>query len=269
MKSFFSNKIIVITGGSDGIGKALIDLLLPMGAKLATCARNQDKLDLLKARHPGASLFCMIADVSNYDDCSKFITATLKHFGGIDILINNAGISMRGLLKDTEIAVFKKVMDINYFGTVYCTKLALASIIERKGTIVGMSSIAGYRGLPGRSGYSASKFAVNGWLEAIRTELSAYDVNVVWVCPGYTKSNIRNAALTEKATIQGDSPLNENELMKSETCALHILTAIKKRKRTLILTFKGKQTVWINKFFPSWADKLIRNFFFKEGKLIK
>ncbi len=269
MSEFFRNKVVAITGGSDGIGKALIEHLLPLGAKVATCARNQDKLYDLQLRYSKEPLHCIVADVSNYNDCKLFIDSTIKQFGGIDILINNAGISMRALLKDAELDVFKKVMDINFFGTVYCTKLALDSIIHRKGTIVGISSIAGYRGLPGRSGYSASKFALNGWLEAIRTELQEDGVNVMWVSPGFTRSNIRNAALNDKAEAQGESPLNESNLMSSEECAAHILQAVEKRKRTLVLTFTGKQTVFINKFFPSWADKLTRKYFFKDGKLMK
>ena len=269
MDQFFKNKTVAITGGSDGIGKALIELLLPMGARVATCARNQDKLYDLQLRHSTSPLHCVVADVSNYNDCKLFIDSTIKQFGGIDILINNAGISMRSLLKDAELDVFKKVMDINYFGTVYCTKLALNSILERKGTIVGISSIAGYRGLPGRSGYSASKFALNGWLESVRTELLDDGVNVMWVCPGFTRSNIRNAALNAKAQSQGESPLNESELMSAPECARHILRAIEKKKRTLVLTIKGKQTVFINKFFPSWADRLTRKFFFKNGQLVK
>ncbi len=269
MNKFFANKVVAITGGSDGIGKALIEWLLPMGAKIATCSRTQDKLYDLQLRHAQSPIHCVVADVSNHNDCKMFIESTIEQFGGIDILINNAGISMRGMLADTDMEVFKKVMDINFFGALYCTKLALSSITERKGTIVGVSSIAGYRGLPGRSGYSASKFALNGWLEAIRTELSEAGVNVMWVCPGFTRSNIRNAALNEKAKAQGESPLNEGELMSAETCAKEILQAIAQHKRTLVLTFKGKQTVFLNKFFPSIADKLTRKYFFKNGVLIK
>lgn len=269
MSEYFKNKTVAITGGSDGIGKALIELLLPLGAKVATCARNQDKLYDLQLRHSNSPLHCVVADVSKYNDCKLFIESTIKQFGGIDILINNAGISMRSLLKDAELDVFKKVMDINYFGSVYCTKLALQSIIDRKGTIVGISSIAGYRGLPGRSGYSASKFALNGWLEAVRTELMEDEVNVMWVCPGFTRSNIRNAALNANSQSHGESPMNEAELMSPRECAGHILNAIEKKKRTLILTFKGKQTVFVNKFFPSWADKLTRKFFFKNGLLVR
>lgn len=269
MSEFFSNKVVAITGGSDGIGKALVDQLLRYGAKVATCARNQDKLYDLQVSHSGFPIHTIVADVSDFNDCRKFIDSTIKVFGGIDILINNAGVSMRGLLKDTDIDVIKKVMDINFFGTVYCTKLALASIMERKGAIVGISSIAGYRGLPGRSGYSASKFALNGWLEAVRTELMDSDVNVLWVCPGFTRSNIRNAALNNKGQAQGESPLDEGSLMSAAECATHIIKAIEKKKRTLVLTFQGKQTVFLNKFFPAWADKLVKKFFFKDGVLVK
>jgi len=267
--NFFKNKIVVITGGSDGIGKALVDALIPLGAKVATCARNQDKLYDLQLHHPGKSLHTMVADVSSYHDCKNFIEGTIEVFGGIDILINNAGISMRALVKDLEVEVIEKVMDINFKGTLYCTKLALNSIIERKGSIVGVSSIAGYRGLPGRSGYSASKFAVNGFLEALRTEMMDSGVNIMWVCPGFTSSNIRYRALNKKGSAQAESPMDEGKMMSSDLCAQHILQAIEKRKRTLVLTFKGKQTVLMNRFFPSLTDKLVRKFFMKNGELVR
>ena len=269
MSEFFKNKVVAITGGSEGIGKALIDALIPLGAKIATCGRNQDKLYNLQVQYSNHMLHTIVADVSRYDDCKNFINSTIETYGGIDILINNAGISMRALLQDAEVDVIKKVMDINFFGTVYCTKLALNSIIERKGTIVGVSSVAGYRGLPGRSGYSASKFAINGWLEAVRTELLDTGVNVMWVCPGFTRSNIRNAALNSKGYAQGESPLNERDLMSSQDCANHIIKAIEKRKRTIILSFSGKETVFMNRFFPSLTDRLVKRFFYKNGELVK
>ena len=258
-----------MTGGTEGIGKALVEKLLVLGAKVATCGRNQDKLYRLQSEYPSYPLHAVIADVSVENDCRHFIASTIKVFGGIDVLINNAGVSMRGLLKDTTVDVIERVMQINFFGTVYCTKFALESIIKRKGTIVGVSSIAGYRGLPGRSGYSASKFALQGWLEALRTEMLDEGVNVMWVCPGFTASNIRNTALNEKGQAQGESPLDEGSLMTAEACADEILKAIRKHKRTIVLTFNGKRTVFLNKFFPSLTDKLVRNFFFKNGKLVK
>ncbi len=265
----FENKIIAITGGTDGIGKALVTEFLNRGATVATCSRTVEKLSVLKSEFVGKPLFTMVTDVSKEEDCKNFIEAIIEKYNGVDILINNAGISMRALFKDTDLDTLKKVMDINFWGTVYCTKFALDSILKNKGSIVGMSSVAGYRGLPGRSGYSASKFAVNGWLEALRTELLESGVNVMWVCPGYTKSNIRNAALDKNARPQGESPLKEEKLMSAQECANHIIKAIEKRKRTLVLTFTGKETVYLNKFFPSLTDKLTRKFFFKNGELIK
>ncbi len=269
MSAYFKDKVVVVTGGTDGIGKALVDALISMDAKVATCGRNHDKLYRLQSEYPSANLHTMVADVSSENDCRRFIETTVKNFGGIDILINNAGISMRALLKDVSVETIRKVMDINFFGTVYCTKYALNSIIERKGTITGVSSIAGYRGLPGRSGYSASKFAVQGWLEAIRTELMGQGVHVMWVCPGFTASNIRNAALNKDARSHGKSPMEEGRMMTAEECATHILRAIRKKKRTLVLTFTGKRTVFMNKFFPKLTDKLAYKFFIKNGELIK
>jgi short-subunit dehydrogenase len=269
MPENLNNKVVVITGGTDGIGKALVDLYLAKGAKVATCGRNHDKLYRLQSAYPSYPLHTIVADVSNENDCRHFIESTIKVFGGIDILINNAGVSMRALLKDLDVDVIRKVMDINFFGVVYCTKFALDSLIERKGSIVGISSIAGYRGLPGRSGYSASKFALQGWLESIRTELMDDGVHVMWVSPGFTTSNIRNAAFNEEGKQHGETPLDEGKLMTAEECAEHIEKAIENKTRSTVLTFTGKRTVFMNKFFPALADKLVRNFFFKDGKLIK
>jgi short-subunit dehydrogenase len=262
-------KVVVITGGSDGIGKALVELYLNKGAKVATCARNYEKLYQLQSAHTGKPLFIHATDVSKETDCRGFMDAVIKEFGTIDILINNAGVSMRALVQDVDLDTIRRVMDINFWGTVYCTKFALEYIVQNKGTIVGVSSIAGYRGLPGRSGYSASKYAVNGWLEALRTELLESGTNVMWVCPGFTSSNIRNAALNSKGESQGESPMDEGAMMSSDECAVHIADAIEKRKRTLVLTLTGKRAVFMNKFFPSLADKLVRKFFFKNNELVK
>lgn len=267
--SFFNNKVVVVTGGSEGIGKAIIELLIPQGAKIATCGRNHDKLYQLQMQYAGTLLHAVACDVSKENDCKRFIESTIKTFGGIDILINNAGISMRALVKDVDLEVMKKVMDVNFFGAVYCSTFALPSIIERKGTIVGISSIAGYRGLPGRSAYSASKFALQGWLESLRIEMMDQQVNVMWVCPGFVSSNIRNMALDSEGNPQKINPMDESKLMSAEECAQYILNAIEKRKRSLILTFTGKRTVFMNKFFPAFTDKMVHKFYFENGELKK
>lgn len=269
MSSYFQDKVVVVTGGTDGIGKALVEHLLQAGAKVATCGRDHDKLYRLQSNYPSSPLHIMVADVSSENDCRRFMETTIKVFGGIDILINNAGISMRALLKDASTEVARKVMDTNFFGTVYCTKYALDSIVERKGTIVGVSSIAGFRGLPGRSAYSASKFAMRGWLESVKTELLHSGVHVMWVCPGFTASNIRVASLDKDAKSHGQTSMDEGKMMSADECADHILRAVRKKQRSLVLTFTGKRTVFLNKFFPGLADKLTYGFFFKNGELVK
>jgi short-subunit dehydrogenase len=145
----------------------------------------------------------------------------------------------------------------------------LPSILMRRGDIVGISSIAGYRGLPGRSGYSASKYALQGWLEALRTELLYTGVNVIWVCPGFTASNIRQAALNPDAQTTGETTMNEGKMMTPDECAIHILRAISKRKRTLVLTFQGKVAVWGNRLFGALMDRFVHKYYFKDGKLVK
>ena len=269
MSSFFNGKVVAITGGTDGIGKAMIDELVTLGAKIATCGRSHDKIYNLQMQYASVLLHAVVCDVSLEQDCQKFIESTIETFGGIDILINNAGISMRALVKDLELDVIRRLMDVNFFGAVYCTKYALPSIVERKGTIVGISSIAGVRGLPGRSGYSASKFALQGWLEALRTELMDDEVNVMWVCPGFTSSNIRFTALNEKGNTQQENPMDEDKMMSAGECARIILKAVEKHKRSRLITFQAVQVSLLNKFFPSLSDKLIHRFYFKNGKLVK
>ena len=265
----FKNKVVVITGGSEGIGKALVHTFLEDGARVATCGRNFDKLYQLQTQYPNQPLLTHTADVSKESDCNQFIQKVIKVYGTIDILINNAGISMRALFEETELETLQKLMDINFWGAVYCSKFALPFIIENKGSLVGISSISGFRGLPGRSGYSASKFALNGWLESLRTELADSDVHVLTACPGFTASNIRKVALNKAAKPEAESLMQEEKMMSSSECAMHIFKVIEGRRRTMILTTQGKEAVWLNRLFPSLADKLIHKFYFKAGSLIK
>ncbi|RBL89726.1 SDR family oxidoreductase [Chitinophaga flava] len=264
MKTYFQNKTVVITGGSSGIGKALVMEMLQQGAAVAVCGRKLPALEALRNEINHPSLFIFVADVSVEADCKAFMEATMARFGRIDVLINNAGISMRALFRDLDLSVLKSLMDINFWGTVYCTKYAFPAILAAKGTIVGVSSIAGYRGLPGRTGYSASKFAMQGFMEALRTENLHTGVNVMWVCPGFTASNIRNTALNQEGQAQSETPLNEDKLMSAEAVAAAIAKAISKRKRTLVLTGQGKLTVWLNKLVPGLLDGLVYSHFKKE-----
>lgn len=268
--SFFQDKVVVITGGSDGIGKALIQALIPLGARVATCGRSHDKIYKLQMEYSNVLLHAVACDVSDEQECRAFIESTLETFGGIDILINNAGLSMRALFLESRSEVTRKIMNVNFMGAVYCTQYALPSIVERKGVLVGISSTAGYRGLPGRAAYSASKFALQGWLESLRVEMMNKGVHVMWVCPGFTASNVRYAALDGRAEARGESVLDEGKLMSAEECAGHILRAIEKKKRTLVLTFLGKVTVLLNKVAPSLADRLTyKHYYNKKGEFVK
>ncbi len=258
------DKVIVVTGASTGIGAALGKEALNRGARLAICARNMDKLAAAFAGSDSERLLMFAADVSKEDDCKAFTEAVINKWGGADVLINNAGVSMRALFEDVELQVIKELMDINFWGTVYCSKYLLPSILKNRGTIAGVSSIAGYRGLPARTGYSASKFAMQGFLEALRTELLHTGVNVMWLCPGFTASNIRNTARSAAGNAQGESPIDEQKLMTAEECASLILNAVEKRKRTVVMTRQGKLTVWLNKLFPGFADKQVHKHFLKE-----
>ena len=264
MNAFFSQKTILITGGTSGIGKALAIDLLSQGARVAVCARDQQKLDQIAHALNNPNFLAIKADVSREEDCKNFVNTAVEHFGAIDILINNAGISMRALFEDVDINVLKQSMDINFWGTVYCCKHALPHIIASKGSIAGISSIAGYKGLPCRTGYSASKFAMQGFLESLRIEMLHRGVNVLWISPGFVASNIRNTALNAGGVAQTETPLDESKLMSAEECASRILHAIQKRKRSLLMSTQGKLTVWMNKFFPGFVDQQVYNHFANE-----
>jgi dehydrogenase/reductase SDR family member 7B len=255
------NKVVIITGASSGIGKSLAFSFGREGAKIIITGRKE--ASLLKVSQAlseaGIDNLAIVSDVSIEADNVDMINKTIQKYGKIDILINNAGISMRSMFEDCDLKVIKSLMDINFWGTVYATKYALPHIKSTKGSIVGISSIAGYRGLPVRTGYSASKFAVNGFLEALRTELLHTGVHVLTACPGFTASNIRVAALGSDGSSKGETMRDEGKMMKSEEVADRILKAVKNRDRGMILTLKGNAIIWINKLFPKLADRLTYN----------
>jgi dehydrogenase/reductase SDR family protein 7B len=260
------NKVIIITGGSSGIGRACALAFGRAGGKIVINGRNAQKLDEVGQELAAANIeyLAVAGDVSSEEDCRQLIEQTVAQFGRIDVMLNNAGISMRALFQDVELDVIRQLMDINFWGTVYCTKFALPYILESKGSIIGISSIAGYQGLPGRTGYSASKFAMQGFLGALRTETLHQGIHVMVACPGFTASNIRNTALAADGSQQGESPRDEGKMMTSEEVADRILYATRKRQRDIVMTTQGKLAVLLGKFFPGLTDKLVYNQMKKE-----
>lgn len=260
-----TSKVVIITGASSGIGLAAAREFAGKGANLVLAARRDDLLvQIEKELSKTTEVLIVKTDVSKEEDCKNLIAKAVEHFGKIDILINNAGISMRALFKDVDLSVIKQLMDVNFWGTVYCTKYALPWLLKSHGSVVGVISIAGFKGLPARTGYSASKFAIYGFLDTLRIEHLKENLHVMIFAPGFTTSNIRYAALTADGSKQGETPRNESDMMSAEDCAKHLIKGVIKRKSQVVLTFTGKLVVFLNKFFPRLVDKLEYNFMKKE-----
>lgn len=257
-------KVAIITGASKGIGFELAKLMAKNGYKLCLAFRDIGlKNDVLAAVSLSETDIEVVqADVSLEEDCRKIVDACVEKFGQIDILVNNAGITMRGLFHQQDLAVFKKVVEVNYWGTVWCTYYAMPYLLKSKGVVMGVSSIAGFKGLPTRTAYSSSKYAMEGFLDALRTENLETGLDVLVFRPGFTATNIRNSALSGDESSKGSWAKKEVKEMKAEQVAQIMLDAIEKRKNGIVLTLNGKLAWTLNKFFPNWVSQL----FFKHVK---
>ena len=264
---YFRDKVVIITGASSGIGLASARLLASRGARVVMAARSYERMvELAPSVSPDPErVLCVKADVTSEEDCRNLVEEAVKRFGRIDILVNNAGISMRAMFKDLDLGVIRSLMDVNFWGTVQCTKYALPYLLETKGQVVGVISIAGFSALPARTGYSASKYAVRGFLDTVRIEHLKDGLNVLVFAPGYTESNVRKAALTADGSPQGETPLKEEKLMSAEECARHLAKGLEKRKSQVVLTGLGKATVLAHNLFPRLTDKLTYGFIAREA----
>jgi short-subunit dehydrogenase len=258
MKNALKGRVVVITGASSGIGEAMAKVYSKMGAKVVLGARSEEKLSALTAeiKEAGGEAAYCAADVTKPEDCKALIDKSVEAFGGIDVLICNAGISMRAIFDDVDLSVLHRLMDVNFWGTVYCAKYALPYLQASKGSLVGISSVAGLHGLPGRTGYSASKYAMTGLLETIRIENIKKGLHVMVACPGFTASNVRFSALTADGTQQGETPRDEAKMMTPEQVAHIVAKGIRRRKRLCLMEWEGRGTHLIKKFFPGLVDRL-------------
>jgi short-subunit dehydrogenase len=246
---------ILITGASQGIGLALAELAARRGAKVLAAARSGEALAELGSRVKGEghTLETVAADVTSAADRQKLVDAAVRHFGGLDVLVNNAGIGATGHFVEAEPDRLRKIMEVNFFGLTETTRVFLPLLRQgNKPAIVNISSIAGKRGIPARSEYSASKFAVEGFSEALRAELVKDGVDVLVVAPGLTQTNFSHNMIERKALMQVDHMRG----MTAEAVAAATLRALERGKTRTVLTFNGKLLTLVSRFLPRLADKI-------------
>ncbi|MCG9731379.1 SDR family oxidoreductase [Shewanella sp. Isolate13] len=260
-KDSFKDKVIIITGASEGIGRALALALAPQGCKLVVSARNLERLNSLGQELSllGYKPLVHVADVSEQAQCQGLIQACIAEFGQLDILVNNAGMTMWSRFDELEdLTVLSKIMQVNYLGPAYLTHAAIPYLKQSQGQVVAVASLTGMTGVPARSGYAASKHAVIGFFDSLRIELSDYKVAVTVICPDFVVTQTHKRALDAKGKALGDTPMQEAKIMSAEQCAQMMLPAIASRKRLLITSFRGRVGRFFKVIAPGLIDKIAR-----------
>jgi short-subunit dehydrogenase len=255
----FANKTVVLTGASDGIGAEIARQLAPEGARLVLAARNEDKLNevAFRCQKAGADILVVPTDVADQQQCRRLATQAAEHFGTIDVLVNNAGVSMHARFDEiTDLATFERLMRVNFFGAMWCTHAALPALKASRGLIVGVSSLAGRTGVPGRTTYCASKFAMTGFFEALRIELADTGVDVTLLYPGVVATELRRNGLNAKGERAGVSGLDEAGAMTIERCAALSIAGMRARRREVIMTTQGRLGLKLKAFAPRFVDRL-------------
>jgi short-subunit dehydrogenase len=246
---------LLITGASQGIGRALAVLAVQRGARVLAVARSEELLNELatEAATRENTLVTACADITRSEDRQGLVEMAIDHFGGLDILINNAGVGATGHFAEGDPAHLRAIMEVNFFGTTEMTRVCLRLL--RSGyrpAVVNISSIAGKRGIPARSEYSASKFAVQGFSEALRAELAKDGIEVVVVCPGLTRTNFSRNMLTQTARMRVDHLRG----MTTEAVAAETLLALEQGRREVCLTAQGQLLALVARFLPRLADRI-------------
>lgn len=261
------SQVVVITGASDGIGAELArQMAAASGAALGLVlsARSSTKLEAVAqaCQAQGAQTLVLPLDLSQQSACRQLISATVAQWGRLDTLVNNAGVSAHALLEDVpadKLSWYEDVMTINFWSALWCTHEALPHLLTRQGRVVAVSSLAGLVGVPGRTAYSASKFALGGFMEALRNEVSARGVSVTVAYPGVVATQIRQRGFNAQGEPAGVSGLREEEAMSVEQCASLILKGLQDRQREVIMTRRGRWGRWLKLLAPTWVDRMAIN----------
>jgi short-subunit dehydrogenase len=257
-----SARVILITGASDGIGAEMARQWAARqraGVALVLAARSVDKLEQVAAecRSAGAAVLVQRCDVTVRAECQALVEAAVAAFGGLDVLVNNAGMSAHALFEQvSDLAWYETLMRINLWGAVWCTQAALPHLKKRRGRLVAVSSLAGLVGVPGRTAYSATKFALNGFFEALRPELAGSGVSVTIAYPGVVATQIRHRGFNARGEAAGVSSLDERDAMSVEDCARLIIEGSEHRRRDIVMTSKGRLSRWMKLIAPALVDRL-------------
>ncbi|HUO82792.1 MAG TPA: SDR family oxidoreductase [Gammaproteobacteria bacterium] len=257
----FTDKVIIVTGASEGIGRALALELAPQRPKLVLAARNEERLATLAVEcvSAGAEASTVRADLTDEMRCRQLVLRAIERFGRIDALVNNAGATMWARVEDVvDTTVFERVLRINYLSSVWCTYYALPHLRETRGRIVAVSSLAGMTGVPTRSGYAASKHAVFGFFDSLRIELDGSGVSVTLIAPGFVRTEIHRRALGPDGSPLGASPLQDRRIMSAKACAALIARAMARRQRRLVISWRGRALPWLKLLAPALLDRLAR-----------
>ncbi len=257
----FKDKVVWITGASSGIGEALAVAFANEGAKLILSARRIEELNRVKSslKIADENVFILPLDLANTTNIDDLTQRVITKFGKIDVLVNNGGVSQRALVKDTPIEVDRKIMEVNFFGTIALTKSVLPFMLKQKGgNIIVISSISGKFGFYLRSAYSASKHALHGFFESLRMEIYNDNVKVLVVCPGRIRTNISVNALNSDGTKHNKMDESTDQGISAEECAMEIIRATKNNKEEIFIGRKELRAVWLKRFFPKLFSKMIR-----------
>lgn len=255
----FQNKVVAVTGGASGIGAALCRRFGREGARIAVIDMDRKRIDAQVAELEAAGIDAagFTCDVSRQADCEVAIGEIERLWGGIDVLAVNAGITQRSPFLQTDPSVFRRVMDVNFFGALYCARAAIKSLIGRKGLILVTSSLAGFSPLIGRTGYSASKHALHGLFESLRTEVKPLGVHVMMVCPGFTKTDLQARALGGDGNVTRHPQSTAGKVDSPDRVAEAVFRGAARRKNIVVLTAVGKITYCLHRLAPALYETIM------------
>jgi len=255
----FKDKVVVVTGAASGIGAAICQKFAAEGAKIGLLDKDDAgaKAAADKLKGVGVDAVGLKCDVVIEADCASAIGAIIKRFGGVDILVNNAGITQRSAFVDTKISVYRKVMDVNFYGSLNCTRAAINSLIDRKGSIIVTESLAGLTPLLGRTGYCASKHALHGFFTSLRSELRDSGVHIMLVCPGFVNTNLQTRALGGDGRVTAHPQSVVGKPTSAEKVAEAIYKGALNKRYLLVLTPVGKLAYWISRLAPVLYERLM------------